>query len=106
MKNSKKIKKISTSYATVSHDEGVNYREIADTMTSIGFKMNHSSARNYVLRVMHKFAAAIIDEWDLDIPEESLKKIVKTPQFQQAICDILQSLETSRGSNLDERSRK
>jgi len=88
-------KKKSSSYATVTLDEGVNYREIADMMTEIGFKMNHSSARNYVLRVMRKFADAIVDSWCLDVPEQNREKIVKSPQFQQAICNILQSIETS-----------
>ncbi|NBW06444.1 MAG: hypothetical protein EBR82_00280 [Caulobacteraceae bacterium] len=82
----------STAYATVS-DEGVNYREIASMMTEIGFKMNHSSARNYVLRVMKKFAEAINKEWNLEIHPTKLDKIVKTPQFQSAICDILQTLD-------------
>jgi hypothetical protein len=88
-------KRKSSYYATVTDDEGVNYREIADMMTEIGFKMNHSSARNYVLRVMRKFADAIVDGWGLDVPEQNLEKIVKSPQFQQAICSILQSIETS-----------
>lgn len=87
-----KMKK--TSYATIPAGEGVNYREIADMMTSIGFKMNHSSARNYVLRVMRKFAEAITSEWDLDVSESKLDRIIKSPQFQQAICDILQSIES------------
>lgn len=95
----KNTKSITTSYATVTHDDGVNYREIADTMTSIGFKMNHSSARNYVLRVMQKFASAIVDQWDLNISEEDLKKAVKTPQFQQAICDILQTIVVNKTHN-------
>ena len=82
--------KKSSAYATVTDDEGINYREIADTMTSIGFKMNHSSARNYVLRVMRKFADAVVHDWDLDVPEVRMDKITKSPQFQQAICDILQ----------------
>lgn len=81
-------------YATVAMDEGVNYREIADMMTEIGFKMNHSSARNYVLRVMRKFADAIMDEWDIDVPEHKKDKIVKSPQFQHAICEILQTLDS------------
>lgn len=86
-------------YATVATDEGVNYREIADMMTEIGFKMNHSSARNYVLRVMRKFASALRTEWDLEVSEENLDRISKSPQFQAAICDILQAIEssTSRG---------
>lgn len=89
------MNKKKSSYATVTLDEGVNYREIADMMTEIGFKMNHSSARNYVLRVMRKFADAIVEGWSLDVPEHRIEKIVKSPQFQQAICSILQSIETS-----------
>ncbi len=81
-----------TSYATVTSDDGVNYREIANTMTEIGFKMNHSSARNYVLRVMKKFGKAVTDSWDLKISDSELERICKTPQFQQGICDILQSI--------------
>ncbi len=90
----KNLKKVST-YATVAFDEGVNYREIADMMTEIGFKMNHSSARNYVLRVMRKFADAIVDSWGIEVAEENLEKIVKSPDFQEAICDILQIVKTS-----------
>ena len=96
MKNAKKT----STYATVAFDEGINYREIADMMTEIGFKMNHSSARNYVLRVMRKFADAIVDSWGLDITEDRLEKIVKSPDFQEAICDVLQIVKTNnqRGS--------
>lgn len=83
----------SSIYATVSLDEGVNYREIADMMTEIGFKMNHSSARNYVLRVMQKFAEGITNGWGIEVSEDKLDKIVKSPQFQQAICEVLQAIE-------------
>ena len=58
----KKGTTVDRGYATVATDEGVNYREIADTMTELGFPMNHSSARNYVLRVMRKFVDAFADE--------------------------------------------
>lgn len=85
-------------YATVE-EEGVNYREIADTMTALGFKMNHSSARNYVLRIMRKFADAIIREWDINTPdEERMKDIIKSPEFQAAICDVLQTIESKDSS--------
>ena len=83
-----------STYATVSSDEGINYREIADMMSEIGFKMNHSSARNYVLRVMRKFADAIVKEWDIDVHPSRIDVIVKSPQFQQAICDVLQTIES------------
>lgn len=80
-------------YATVVSEEGVNYREIADMMTEIGFKMNHSSARNYVLRVMRKFAEAIVKQWGIDVTPEKIEQIARSAQFQQAICDVLQSLD-------------
>lgn len=79
-------------YSTVDED-GVNYREIAAVLSELGYKMNHSSARNYVLRIMRKFADEIVNEWDLDVSDEDLLNIVKIPQFQQAICEILQMIE-------------
>lgn len=91
----KKMTKVSN-YATVSDEEGVNYREISDMMTEIGFKMNHSSARNYVLRVMKKFVEALVDNWGLDVPSEKLDIIAKSPQFQQAIYEVLLQIEAHK----------
>lgn len=94
----KKGTKFSKGYATVVEDEGVNYREIADIMTELGFIMNHSSARNYILRVMAKFAEAFDDEWGLGLSDENVKKVACSPQFQSAIADILHSLENVGGN--------
>lgn len=88
-------KKDKSQYATVA-EEGTNYREIADMMTMIGYKMNHSSARNYVLRVMKKFAHAITKKWSIDVTDDKLEQIVKDPQFQEGISDILQEIEAGR----------
>lgn len=87
-----------SSYATVVDNDGVNYRDIAEVMTEIGFKMNHSSARNYVLRVMRKFADALVEQWGIDPTGLNMDKIAKSPQFQQGICDILQTIEAERRS--------
>jgi hypothetical protein len=89
----KKGSKFNNGYATVLEDEGVNYREIADIMSELGFTMNHSSARNYVLRVMQKFADAFNKEWKLNLTSEKLKVVSGTPGFQSAISDILHSME-------------
>jgi hypothetical protein len=83
-------------YATVAGDEGDNYREIADMMTELGFSMNHSSARNYVLRVMRKFVKALADEWQLDLSEQRIDEIAKSPQFQHGIADLLHVVEAER----------
>lgn len=95
----KKGTKFNGGYATVLEDEGVNYREIADIMTSLGFTMNHSSARNYVLRVMRKFAEEIAKEWQINVPEERMRDIVSSPGFQSAIADLLHSMEMKRSHN-------
>jgi hypothetical protein len=88
--------KIDRGYATVADDEGVNYREIADTMTELGFTMNHSSARNYVLRVMRKFVAAFADRWDVSLDDDRIDNIAKSPGFQHGVADLLQSIEMDR----------
>ncbi len=88
--------KVDRGYATVANDEGVNYRDIAETMTYMNFPMNHSSARNYVLRVMRKFAKAFSDNYDLGLTEEQVDEVAKSPTFQYLIAEKLQVIEQAR----------
>lgn len=92
----KKGSTVDRGYATVATDEGVNYREIADTMTELGFSMNHSSARNYVLRVMRKFVEEFADEYDIDLNETRIDEIAKSPGFQCGVADLLHTVEVER----------
>jgi hypothetical protein len=92
----KKGLKVNRGYSTVIEDDGVNYREIADTMSEIGFVMNHSSARNYVLRVMRKFAIAICEQRKIKTSEMAINEIAKSPSFQQGIADLLHIVEDQR----------
>jgi hypothetical protein len=90
----KKGKKFESGYATV--DDGVNYRDIADTMTEIGYTMNHSSARNYVLRVMRKFAEAVVNQYGIDVSDSKIDVIARSPMFQSGIAELLQDIEYVR----------
>lgn len=92
----KKGARVERGYATVVEEEGINYREIAETMTEMGFTMNHSSARNHVLRVMRKFVMAFGDRWNMDLDESKVDEIAKSPLFQQGISELLHTLETQR----------
>lgn len=92
----KKGTTVDRGYATVATDEGVNYREIADTMTELGFPMNHSSARNYVLRVMRKFVETFVDEYGIELNESRIDEIAKSPGFQHGIADLLHTVEVER----------
>jgi len=87
---------VNRGYVTVTEDDGINYREIADTMTELGFSMNHSSARNYVLRVMQKFVKAFTDDMDVDFDEKKVYEIAKDPGFQHGVADLLQIIEAQR----------
>lgn len=88
--------RVDRGYATVADDEGVNYREIADTMTELGFEMNHSSARNYVIRVMRKFVAAFTKDIQPTLDERKIDEIAKDPNFQNGVADLLHVIEARR----------
>ena len=92
--------RIDRGYATVAQDDGVNYREIAEVMTDLGFEMNHSSARNYILRVMRKFVVALCDAWSEEFDEDRIDEIAKDPNFQRAVADLLQTVEIQRRRRL------
>lgn len=87
---------IDRGYATVADEDGVNYREIAETLTEMGFMMNHSSVRNHVVRMMNRFARALTSAWDIPVSEEELPGIAKSPMFQHGIADLLHQLEAKR----------
>lgn len=80
----------------VSSDDGVNYRSIASLMSEMGFQMNHSSARNYVLRVMKKFVEAFCEKWNIQFNDERMKKIAQSASFQQGMFELLHVIEFGR----------
>ncbi len=88
--------KVERGYATVTSDDGVNYRQIADIMCDLGFPMNHSSARNHILRIMQKFAYEFAKNWNIELTEERLARIAKIPEFQYGVADLLQAIEVER----------
>ena len=83
-------------YTSMTADDGDNYREIAETMTELGFSMNHSSAHNHVLRVMRKFASAFAEGFDADISEQRVDELARDPEFQHNVSDLLQVVEAHR----------
>lgn len=96
----KKGTKVDRGYATVATDEGDNYRDIAEVMTNMGYPMNHSSARNYVLRVMRQFVSAYSENMGLDLSDTQIDEVAKSPQFQLTLAEKLQVLEHMRRENL------
>ncbi len=89
----RKGSKVDRGYATITDDDGVEYREISEVMTEMGWPMNHSSARNYVLRGMKKFAQAYKDHMGVAV---SVEEVAKSPGFQSFVSEVLQRLEAER----------
>ena len=81
-------------YVTINDEDGINYREISKIMTAKGFKINHSSARNYTLRAMKKFAANFSKYYGLNLSDEKISDISKTPLFQKNISNVLHVIDS------------
>jgi hypothetical protein len=79
-------------YASILEDEGIDYRMISQAMTEGGWKMNHTSARNYVLRVMRKFAFELSKCLGVKQTDTDLSEVASDARFQDAISEILQEI--------------
>lgn len=82
-----KGKKIAVGYSTVA-DGGGDYRMIAEEMTSMGMKMNHSSARNAFLSAMRGLAEDVLRARGFASTEDDVSKLARTPLFQSAVRDF------------------
>ena len=83
---------IDRGYATIINDDGCNYRTISEQMSARGFKMNHSSARNYVIRAMDKFVSKFSVGLGIKLSDEQRQHVIRSPAFQSAMHDILQRI--------------
>ncbi len=84
-------------YATVKdYTGGADYRTIAESMTSAGYKMNHATARNIFLGALRKIARPVHQIHGLSDNQEDLQRTAKDPRFQSGIADILSSLKEKK----------
>ncbi len=90
-------------YATVkSLPGGMDYRSIAEEMTSNGDKMNHATARNVFLGAMKKFAGPILKMYAVSADDASIMRTAKDPRFQESIIDILDDVTRPQERNLED----
>jgi hypothetical protein len=76
-------------YATTSELGGKSYHEIADTMTSRGFKMNHSTSRNVFVGGMCKLAKDVAAAHGVCLSDDDIIRVAKDPRFQSGISEII-----------------
>lgn len=77
-------------YATILNDDGIDYRKISREMSKRGWKMNHSSVRNYILRIMQKFASEYSHCIEGKVKKNNTLDIAKNPEFQAMVSDLIQ----------------
>lgn len=77
-------------YVTVSkNDDALDYRTIANIMSSNGDKMNHATVRNIILKSFYKIAKGVASDYEKQLSDDQLKTIAKSPQFQTAIIELM-----------------
>lgn len=70
---------------------GMGYREIAEKMTSSGDKMNHSTARNVLLRALEKLADPLVTAFENEVGSDSTV-VAKDPRFQESMIAVLHDI--------------
>jgi hypothetical protein len=79
-------------YASATMTEGIDYRTIAETMTSQGETMNHATARNVLMGAMERIAIGVGKHVNVDLSMEDAMRIARDPTFQGAVADIVSDL--------------
>lgn len=78
-------------YAVIN--DGIDYRTIATSLSKRGCNMNHSSARNYVLRAMKKIVIGVAKAHNLNLNDSQVTEIAKSQMFQQAVGSLLDKIQ-------------
>lgn len=82
--------KVKGGYFTVTSIPGADdYKLIAKKCTEMGYKMQHSTARNIFLSAMTKIAQSVYDTHGIRANEKEVSEIAKSPGFQSSIAEIL-----------------
>ncbi|MDB4337475.1 hypothetical protein OAA09_00495 [bacterium] len=85
--------KVDRGYATVNELGGLDYRSIAEQMSSDGSKMNHATARNVFVRGMSKIAREVCTMYGKDCSHKNLKTVAIHPGFQSAIAEMISEIK-------------
>jgi hypothetical protein len=74
-------------YITI--EEGEDYRTIATKMTTLGYKMNHATARNILLSGMRKFMLNMSESLGRPLTDEECNTLVMRQDIHEVLGDIL-----------------
>jgi len=83
-------------YVSVVNDNGLDYNQIAEYQTKRGDKMNHSTARNLVVRSFIKIAESITNKCGMSLSHEELLNMAIDKNFQESIIDLIREREQEK----------
>ena len=78
-------------YGTTKDLGGATYHEVADQMNELGYKMNHSTARNIYVNALIKIAKQVTNLYQIENDSKQLKKIAINPDFQIAVSSFMKN---------------
>lgn len=89
-------------YATVGgQDGGMDYRSIAELMTSEGHKMNHATARNIFLRAMKKLAIPVCEAYADESSNIEIDRTARDPRFQESMIELVAQIYEEADGSID-----
>jgi hypothetical protein len=59
-------------YSTTNNLGGKSYQEIANSMNELGYKMNHSTARNICVNALKKLVTSVLSSKDIQMTETDM----------------------------------
>ena len=85
--------KSANGYSTTKSLGGMTYHQIADEMNELGYKMNHSTARNVFVSSLNKVANNLASLYDVKLDEKELYRLSTDPRFQEAVVEFIKEME-------------
>lgn len=77
-------------YITLSN--GVDFRRISEMMSDAGYRMNHATARNCLLKAMRSFLMKTTVKVGVRPTDELLDSLMHNNSVHDAMCDVLYSV--------------
>lgn len=77
-------------YVTLSDRGATKFRNIAEKMTDMGWKMNHATARGVMLQALTKIARKILISRKGHASEADIQRLIKTAEFQEYVANVVE----------------
>jgi GR25 family glycosyltransferase involved in LPS biosynthesis len=92
MKVAKQNKHKTKKYITLS--EGIDFRRISDLMSMAGYRMNHATARNCLIKSMRNLLHKTVLRVGIKPTDELIDRLMTNGNVHESMCEVLYSVYT------------